>query len=830
MKRAILLAIMLFVPLAALGQIQNPSIVTVATAPSGACTSGLPNQQVITTGTQYSCQNGTWGIVGGGGSGVTSVTGTANQIDVANGTTTPVVSLDPNIILPGATGGAPASGGINAASQYEINGVPLGNQTGISCLGTNTRGVANGISYQQCYAGATYDVRANACLADAAASANGNSTGICDATGEPSSGQSCNAQITVGDGTHPVKWLVGPGLFCAVTLTGGTSYAVLQKSESRIDCVGVQEAGCTFVNYSSANGPYALYGVTGTGYFYMNGVLFKNNHGSTMASGHIGIINDGYDGSTWQNNQWWDSATSNPSNTAAVLIQPGTGCCHANFINNTFDSDWGEPALDIEVTGANQFNAINFHDNTFNSHNTGAVATTNPAILCHDSNPGLRTVISFTGVTYMEVYDPTAEFIQDNGCRALEFTGVLEAYPTGGTGITAPIINVTNLFDTTLNVGNVVAYQGSGTNPWTYPATVVEQNNTTSDCGAPPCAVAVTDSAGNSPGYHSRTSQFNNVTVGGNLIVKGTVAGSFGNGQITFATPALALTSTVYTSFGAGLTSATEANTYTTAPQATTVSSFSVYVGTAPGAGNSLVFTVRDCSGGGACTPAATSVACTIATTAQTCTAATTFNVAQGDYLDIQITPSGIVSVTPTITVTAQLGGGGGQVAAATCSIFSQGVISGTLPFSANTTKLFQFQLPCNITTSGVTYQLGTGDNTANLYNLGIFCAQAVCGTFTSGQVVVALGATPGTTFAPSSNHFSLSWSTPQTLLAGVSYAFGMTTNCASSCAVLSGAGDVGTAIGGTTSGTTSGAVFTSLTIPTTSYAFANPFPAFILH
>lgn len=42
------------------------------------------------------------GLVGGGAAGtVTSVSGTANQIDVATGTTTPVVSLDPAIILPG---------------------------------------------------------------------------------------------------------------------------------------------------------------------------------------------------------------------------------------------------------------------------------------------------------------------------------------------------------------------------------------------------------------------------------------------------------------------------------------------------------------------------------------------------------------------------------------------------------------------------------------------------------------------------------------------------------------------------------------------------------
>jgi len=57
-----------FFALPALGQVSNPSIIPVSVAPSGACTAGLPNQQVTTTGVQYSCQNGTWGALNAGGS------------------------------------------------------------------------------------------------------------------------------------------------------------------------------------------------------------------------------------------------------------------------------------------------------------------------------------------------------------------------------------------------------------------------------------------------------------------------------------------------------------------------------------------------------------------------------------------------------------------------------------------------------------------------------------------------------------------------------------------------------------------------------------------
>jgi hypothetical protein len=54
------------------GQVSNPSIISVSIAPSGSCSAGLPNQQVVSTGTQYSCQDvtgsiGTWAALAGGG-------------------------------------------------------------------------------------------------------------------------------------------------------------------------------------------------------------------------------------------------------------------------------------------------------------------------------------------------------------------------------------------------------------------------------------------------------------------------------------------------------------------------------------------------------------------------------------------------------------------------------------------------------------------------------------------------------------------------------------------------------------------------------------------
>jgi hypothetical protein len=49
----------------AMGQINNPTLRWVGTAPSGSCSAQSPIQVVISTGDIYTCENGTWGKVGG---------------------------------------------------------------------------------------------------------------------------------------------------------------------------------------------------------------------------------------------------------------------------------------------------------------------------------------------------------------------------------------------------------------------------------------------------------------------------------------------------------------------------------------------------------------------------------------------------------------------------------------------------------------------------------------------------------------------------------------------------------------------------------------------
>lgn len=93
MKRIILSAFLLCVAAVAHGQVNNPSIVVVPSTPSGACTGNLPDKQVATLGTLYSCQNGTIGQIGAGGgsSGFPITIGGASI--AASSTTTAIDSL-----------------------------------------------------------------------------------------------------------------------------------------------------------------------------------------------------------------------------------------------------------------------------------------------------------------------------------------------------------------------------------------------------------------------------------------------------------------------------------------------------------------------------------------------------------------------------------------------------------------------------------------------------------------------------------------------------------------------------------------------------------------
>lgn len=144
-----LLYLLFLWPACLAAQVSNPSIISVVTAPSGACSSGLPNQQVISTGIQYSCQSGTWAAISGSGtSPVTSVFTRTGAVVAASGdyTVAQVTGAAP-LASPTFTGTVAITGAtttIQDATAATQTAVTLGN-------GTNTGGtkvLVNGVSAQ----------------------------------------------------------------------------------------------------------------------------------------------------------------------------------------------------------------------------------------------------------------------------------------------------------------------------------------------------------------------------------------------------------------------------------------------------------------------------------------------------------------------------------------------------------------------------------------------------------------------------------------------------------------------------------------------------------
>jgi hypothetical protein len=97
---------------------------------------------------------------------------------------------------------------------------------------------------------------------------------------------------------------------------------------------------------------------------------------------------------------------------------------------------------------------------------------------------------------------------------------------------------------------------------------------------------------------------------------------------------------------------------------------------------------------------------------------------------------------------------------------------------TANKVELWGVVLTFPLTTTQVTYDVSTADNTSNTYDIGVLNS--------SGNVVAHIGSTAGTTFAPSTGWKTLSWSAGATLQPG-KYYLAITSSCTSTCAQVYG-------------------------------------------
>jgi len=130
-------------------------------------------------------------------------------------------------------------------------------------------------------------------------------------------------------------------------------------------------------------------------------------------------------------------------------------------------------------------------------------------------------------------------------------------------------------------------------------------------------------------------------------------------------------------------------------------------------------------------------------------------------------------------SVTISTAGGSGSP---TLQLFVTGGArtGGLLSATQNINKLWGFFLPYNVATTEVTYDVTTLDDTANEYDIGIYS--------NSGNLVVDIGPTPGTSFAPSETFHTLNWIQGSTNLEAGRYYLALTTNCSTNCAKVAAA------------------------------------------
>jgi len=142
-----------------------------------------------------------------------------------------------------------------------------------------------------------------------------------------------------------------------------------------------------------------------------------------------------------------------------------------------------------------------------------------------------------------------------------------------------------------------------------------------------------------------------------------------------------------------------------------------------------------------------------------------------------------------------------------------------TFSTTANQAELWGVVLTFPVTTTQVTYYVGTADNTANSYDIGIYNS--------SGVLVVHTGTKAGTAFAPVATVTTLSWAAPATLQPG-KYYLAITTNCTSSCAALDGDNDSAVSFlsKGVVSVNAGGTLNSSLTPPADAWNYSSYTPA----
>jgi hypothetical protein len=171
------------------------------------------------------------------------------------------------------------------------------------------------------------------------------------------------------------------------------------------------------------------------------------------------------------------------------------------------------------------------------------------------------------------------------------------------------------------------------------------------------------------------------------------------------------------------------------------------------------------------------------------------------------------------------------QLPAPTCSWITVPTQGGSGNAFSGTNKAIVWGVynPYPCVTNNVAYVVGTADNTANNYALGLYIGSSG-GT---GTLVATTASTAGTTFAASTGIKHIAWNASNvTVPAGRIY-IALTSNCASTCAALLGTSGTGVtwAANVQLSVTTGGAALpSSVTLPADSFSSGASIPALIVY
>ncbi len=145
---------------------------------------------------------------------------------------------------------------------------------------------------------------------------------------------------------------------------------------------------------------------------------------------------------------------------------------------------------------------------------------------------------------------------------------------------------------------------------------------------------------------------------------------------------------------------------------------------------------------------------------------------------------------------------------AATLPFFATGSqhTGGTQAVTKNVTKLWGFLLPYNVTTTRITYDVMTADNTASNYDIGIFD--------NSGNLVANIGPIAGTTFSPAKGFQTLAWTQGSASLAAGRYYLAVTADCTTCAKLAATTNFVSFAVNLSAGATVGGALPSTLTPP----------------